>query len=235
MRKCIDLTGQRFERLTVIKRADDYVSPKGAYFPQWLCKCDCGNKKIVAGSSLRSGATTSCGCYHKERLSETHRKHNTWELFMTTNIAVGTDCNGRKFTIDIEDWVKCKDICWWISNEGYVVTQSIKDKHIKLHRFLMNPPKDMFVDHINGDRANNCKSNLRIVTQQQNQMNHSIFKNNTSGHTGVCWDKGANKWEARIGNKGKTVNLGYFTNKEDAIKARQEAEIKYFGEYRRKD
>lgn len=59
--RIIDLTGQRFTRLTVIGRAG---SIRGR--PAWLCKCDCGNKTIVDGCALRSGNTKTCGCSRKE-------------------------------------------------------------------------------------------------------------------------------------------------------------------------
>ena len=123
MGKFIDLTKRRFGKLTVVRRVEDYISPKGYHQPQWLCKCDCENEITVLSGSLISGNTKSCGCYSKERARETaivkFKKYNSWELFMTTNIAVGTDSKGRKFTIDIEDWLKCKDICWLVS-DGYV-------------------------------------------------------------------------------------------------------------------
>ena len=65
MGKLIDLTGQRFGRLTVIERAEN----KGK-FPMWLCRCDCGNTKEISGSSLRKGLTLSCGCYNREIKSD---------------------------------------------------------------------------------------------------------------------------------------------------------------------
>lgn len=58
-----DLTGMRVGILTVIKRTkEDYISPSGNKSPQWLCKCDCGNEKIVLGGNLRVGSIRSCGC-----------------------------------------------------------------------------------------------------------------------------------------------------------------------------
>lgn len=58
-----DLTGMRVGILTVIKRTkEDYISPSGNKSPQWLCKCDCGNEKIVLGGNLRAGSIRSCGC-----------------------------------------------------------------------------------------------------------------------------------------------------------------------------
>lgn len=56
------LIGQRFGKLEVIERAENYVSPKGATQVRYLCKCDCGGYKIVNSSSLKRGVTTSCGC-----------------------------------------------------------------------------------------------------------------------------------------------------------------------------
>lgn len=48
-----DLTGQRFGKLTVLERADDYISPSGHKMTRWLCKCDCGNQKIINSGSLK--------------------------------------------------------------------------------------------------------------------------------------------------------------------------------------
>lgn len=66
-----DLTGKIFERLTVIERAEDYITPQGRKIIQWLCECNCGNIIVVNSTSLRRGATKSCGCYRKETASNT--------------------------------------------------------------------------------------------------------------------------------------------------------------------
>jgi len=60
-----DLTGQKFGRLTVIKRVEKptHIKSRGSY---WLCKCECKNEKIIFGQNLKGGDTTSCGCYHVE-------------------------------------------------------------------------------------------------------------------------------------------------------------------------
>lgn len=59
----IDLTGRRSGMLTVIKRMEtDYISPSGGRSPRWLCKCDCGNEKIMFGAGIRTGVAKSCGC-----------------------------------------------------------------------------------------------------------------------------------------------------------------------------
>lgn len=64
----IDLTGVKFNHLTVIKRAEDRIEPSGKKKIMWLCKCDCGKEIIVAGPNLKSGNTKSCGCFHKEAM-----------------------------------------------------------------------------------------------------------------------------------------------------------------------
>lgn len=93
-------------------------------------------------------------------------------------------------------------------------------------------PSKQDIDHINGDRSDNRWCNLRLVTRSQNSMNgHKLMVNNKSGVRGVSWRKDTCKWHARITVDGKTILLGDFVRKEDAIAARREAEIKYFGYY----
>lgn len=65
-----DLTGERFGRLLVLKRVDDYVSKNGKKRSKWLCRCDCGNEKEIVGESLTSGSTKSCGCYYNENVKK---------------------------------------------------------------------------------------------------------------------------------------------------------------------
>ena len=66
MVKFIDLTGQRFGKLIIIKRAKDRIRKDETRDVQWLCQCDCGNNKIVLGSNLKSRSTKSCGCLQQE-------------------------------------------------------------------------------------------------------------------------------------------------------------------------
>ena len=75
------------------------------------------------------------------------------------------------------------------------------------------------------------KDILKDMTNSENQMNRKLAKNNTSGITGVTWSKRDKRWIARIKIKNKSICCGYYKNIEDAIKARKEAEEKYFGEH----
>ena len=72
----IDLIGQKYGKLTVISYAGRKQSGENQKKTMWLCKCECGNEKIVAGAELRNGHTTSCGCVHKKMVGDINRKHN---------------------------------------------------------------------------------------------------------------------------------------------------------------
>ena len=232
--KLIDLTGQRFGRLTVIKRAEDHISKSGIRSVQWLCQCDCGNQSIVGRADLKTGNTKSCGCLHQEtshEMGKSNKKYNTYDL--TGEYGIGYTSKGKEFYFDLEDYDLIKDYYWRIDSLGYVVSNDGK-KIIKMHRFIMGfPEKKYDVDHKHGKetRNDNRKNNLRIATRSQNLANKDLISNNTTGITGVSWNKQRNTWRANIGVNKKRINLGTFENFEDAVKARKEAEEKYFGEF----
>ena len=130
--------------------------------------------------------------------------------------------------VDLDDLDKVRGYRWNITNRGYAQSS----RGIALHRLVMDCPDGMVVDHINHDRLDNRKENLRICSIRQNTMNQGISKNNTSGVTGVSLDKKSNKWIAYIKVNYRQITLGRFSNIDDAIQARMDAEIEYFGEYR---
>lgn len=127
--------------------------------------------------------------------------------------------------IDLEDIEKIKDIKWCQTNE-YISSQ-----YGFLHRFLMNcNNKNLVVDHINHNKLDNRKENLRVCTQKENCRNLSLSSKNTSGVIGVNLDK-TNKWKAIIMVDNKNIVLGYYDNKDDAIKERLKAEVYYFKDF----
>lgn len=106
--------------------------------------------------------------------------------------------------------------------------------NFSMHGLLMSPvPKGLEVDHIDGNGLNNQKSNLRLCTHSQNVMNRKLNKNNKSGIKGVDFHAASRKWRARIRTKTKLIHLGCFLEKEDAVKAYEEAARKYHGEFSR--
>ena len=102
-----------------------------------------------------------------------------------------------------------------------------KRKTFRIHQlvakhFIPNPMLKGYIDHIDQNRLNNNVSNLRYVTNQEN-----CFNRIETLDTGVCFIESRNKYLAQIGFNGKTIFLGYYDNKSDAIKSRNQAKIKY--------
>ena len=120
------------------------------------------------------------------------------------------------------------------TSAGYLIVQFSKDGHrscYMAHRVAWTlhygvDPGDNDIDHIDGQRARNVISNLRLVDHQENSMNRRKSKNNTSGVTGVCWHNKTGKWQAYISDHGKVKSLGHFDDKFEAIYARRSAEKK---------
>jgi hypothetical protein len=102
-----------------------------------------------------------------------------------------------------------------------------------MHQIIMPLEDGLVPDHIHGPttRNDNRKSNLRPATQTQNLMNTKLRSNNTSGVKGVRWRKDTGKWTATIWVDKKCISLGCFTEFDNAVKARKEAEEKYFGDF----
>lgn len=125
--------------------------------------------------------------------------------------------------------VKAGTIAGSKTNRGYLVV-NMRGRRVLAHRLAWELtygpiPDGKEVDHINHNRLDNRISNLRLVTRQTNLRNQSQYKNNTSGATGVCYDKNSNKWRAHITIDGVTKSLGRYNDLESAISARKAAEL----------
>jgi len=129
-----------------------------------------------------------------------------------------------KTYIDSEDVDRCKEHTWYLS-DGYITSRTAG----KLHRFLMNCPKKLKIDHKNLNTLDNRKFNLRICTTVQNNYNRPIRKDNKTGYKGVkIEDK---KFVVNIKAEGKLIRIGLFTDIKLAAKAYNKAALKYHGEF----
>ena len=140
-----------------------------------------------------------------------------------------------KVKIDIEDIERCNQITWHYSNSRDIpyVSGKVKNKNIKLHRYLLNlNDKRYVVDHINRDSLDNRKSNLRIADYQENSFNRSLRSDNSSGFAGVNYNKVTNKWRAKIRYNNIDIHLGYFKDINEALINRTLAEEYLFKDFK---
>ena len=185
--KLIDLTGQVYERLTVIKRVDDYISPSGSHQVQWLCKCKCGKEVIVTGNNLRKGNSKSCGCYNRELLAKINLTHNA--------------SNTRLYHI----WICMKDRCYNPKNKKYkdyggrgiaICDEWINDFEAFANwaydnGYIENVPRgECTIDRIDVN-SNYCQQNCRWVNQKvqsNNKRNNHYITYNGETHTVTEWN-----------------------------------------------
>lgn len=141
---------------------------------------------------------------------------------------------GKFAIVDDSDYDLASKFKWnatKIGNTFYAVSYVVKKRTMTyLHRFIMNPPLGMLVDHANHNGLDCQRNNLRICTKQENVRNRrGPTKASASGARGV-W-RHRDKWGARIKVDGRSLYLGVFNLKEDAIAAYASANCKYFGAF----
>ena len=133
---------------------------------------------------------------------------------------------GYETLVDDEDFSYLNQWKWhYDSITGYAKRHFNNGRNFYLHRFVNKTPIGFHTDHINRNKLDNRRTNLRTVTRSKNQHNMGMFKNNTSGYKGVSWSKVMNKWESYIWNDNKKIKLGYFDSITRANSVRKNAEI----------
>lgn len=220
-----DMTNQKFGRLTVVKRVEkpEESKSKEAF---WLCKCDCGNEKIVAGYYLRSGKTKSCGCYNVDCLKSRKGikyggKHGMCNLRIYKNYhAMKARCFNPNHHKYHDYGARGITICdEWLGEKGF-------------ENFYDWAMQNGYCDTLTIDRidvnGNYEPSNCRWADNSIQGFNRNIQSNNTTGYKGICKIKSGN-YRAYIKKNNKQISLGVYDRIEDAIKAREKAEKEYFG------
>jgi len=154
--------GQRFGRLTIIKEVEHLRQPNGGYRRMFLCKCDCGNEKVVRLSSLMNGDTSSCGCYKKEVASNAERCHH--------------ESKTRLYNC----WQRIKNRCYRESNHNYKfygargikVCDEWKDDYFKFKDWAITNgyQENLTIDRIDPN-GNYEPSNCRWITQKEQTRN----------------------------------------------------------------
>lgn len=192
MKSEYEITGKKFERLTVIKRVENSKSGQ----TRWLCRCDCGNETIVWGGHLRSGHTKSCGCLNKETCAKIphkakHGLHGIRLYKIWNGMKNRTSPNqkasfkhysGRGITI-CEEWKEFLPFYNWAINNGY------KD--------------NLTIDRIdvNGNyEPNNCRW-ITLKEQQNNKRNNVFVEHNGERHTLAEWEEKLNMNKGLLKNR----------------------------------
>lgn len=211
-----DEVGNRYGRLEVIS----YEGMTERSHTRWLCRCDCGGEKVVLATSLRSGYTASCGCLQSESRKTSRLKHGLTE------------------TATYKTWRSMKERCLNENStqyhkygaRGITVSQLWIDSFEEFLKDMGERPEGTSLDRIDpyGDYT---PENCRWVDASNQAFNKTLKVTNTSGKTGVKFDSKRNRWIATICCNYEQIYLGSFISKELAIKARKDAEMKYFGYY----
>lgn len=144
---------------------------------------------------------------------------------------------GKFAVVDDDDYPWLVQNRWWYNGRYAVRCDYVGKRRINIwmHREIMDTPKKLFTDHINMDRLDNRKSNLRLCTKSQNMLNRPAQQNNTSGHKNIYWDKNRDKWCVEIKVQGKKYHLGRFEQLESAIEKRDLAHRGIIGEFARSE
>lgn len=146
-------------------------------------------------------------------------------VLLNKNMKVIKLTKGFEAIVDDQDYELVSQYHWYFDKYA---RGSVKGKKIGIHNLIMNA---QYIDHINGDKLDNRRANLRPCTNQQNQMNRGANKNNTSGYKGVAYDKRRSKYSAQIRYNRKLIWLGYYPTAEDAYGAYKAKAAELFKEF----
>lgn len=189
----------------------------GHRYVSWICVCGgMGESSIY---SVLNSRNYNCGCINKTEASTRKKTH------------------GKTSSKEHQTWTRMKGRCLNPKNPNYEEYGgrgiSVCDKwKNSFEDFLtdmgLRPTHEHSLDRIDVD-GNYCPENCRWATKSVQAYNQRPYKSSKSGKVGVTWNAKASRWEARISKDGVEKYLGFFLDFEDAVKAREDAEIRYYG------
>lgn len=217
--------GQKYGRLTITGDAPKPNHVKNGRYVYCICDCSPDTIMIKNLSNIINGGTRSCGCLQKEQRSSQHGQ-NTYDL-SHDGYGIGYDKKGNEFYFSLSDYNLISQYVWDVhSTRKYVISH--KD-NIIMHRLIMNAPDNSEVDHINSVKYDNRRENLRLTDHIGNRRN--MPKRSERNPYPSVFPTKSGKWGVSIGYDGKKHNLGVYDDLNEAIKVKQQAEDKVFGEF----
>lgn len=211
-----DISGMRFNRWTAIKKTKTDKNTGDL----WQCKCDCGTIRNVRARALKSGHSKSCGCYKRQRSKEYHTIHG----FCGSRIyKIYKSIKGRCFN-------KSNSSYKYYGGRGITICDEWKNDFEEFYIWAMSNGyrDDLTIERINV-YGNYEPSNCTWIPLSEQSKNQRLRITNKCGCKGVTYLENMKKYQAIIGKNGKRIYLGRYDDLQDAIHARKQAEIKYWG------
>lgn len=205
-----DIAGKRFGRLVAIERLE--MSPNAGFF--WKCACDCGGVVKVTIGNLNSGHTSSCGCLQGENLTK-HGMSNTPTYVSYRKMLSRT--RHEEYKEFYGDVSVCDE---WDTYKG--------GSFENFYRDMGERPEGCTLNRINGAKIYS-KDTCEWASGSLQSYDQKMNKTNSSGRSGVRWREDRQMWEAKITVKKEIKILYYGDSFEAACKARELAELKYYG------
>lgn len=212
-RKINVIPGDRYGQLTIIKEVERQKQHR-----RFLCKCDCGNETVVLLNQLRRGLTRSCGCL-KEKVLTTQKGLSRSQIYhvyrdMIARCAKKRTCKawdryGKKGIRVCKEWKGKKGFANfynWSITHGYIEEKINGRNRVTIDR----------IDSTKGYLPDNC----RWVDYETQNCNLRMRENNKSGYRGVCFVERHKKYLATLSIKGKSIYLGLYRTKKEAVEAR---------------
>lgn len=222
--KVMELVGKTFGNWDVLEKGE--VNERGCN--QYYCRCKrCGEISLRTQYAITHYTKKKCPKCRPD-----------FKFRIIDEYAIGTLPSGDEFIIDAED-IEAVSQYWWYKkpDQDYIICDLHHKgkllRRIRLHRFLMNVLDDnrVVVDHINRNPRDCRKSNMRIATQSQNCLNKSRHSKNTSGYTGVQYEKSKGKYVAIIQIARVNIRLGSSESKIECAQMYNEAAKILYGDF----
>lgn len=225
IRKLFVEVGSIYGKWTVVSEAPSRIKSNGRVITFCLCKCVCGEQYEIGVTSLLRGRSKACKVCKLRR-----KKPVPFPPDVEGAKWIQLNNKGAFALVSDADYERLNKYSWALDTNGYAVSRRVSGLVCgRMHRNILTPPLGMFVDHINGNRIDNRRENLRCATKAQNGMNSKVRKGRK--YKGVTYSKRLKKWTVSITASGKGHWVGVFASEVEAARAYNEAAKKMHGEF----